>query len=277
MRRMSQSATTARLTSRALVRVGGADWRTFLQGLLSQDVETLEDGEVRFAALLNPQGKLLFDLFLIGRVDGCLLDVAADRREDLVRRLTMYRLRAKVEIAADEGGVFALWPTNPIEKGWAPDPRLSALGLRGYGVAPPASAHEADEAAYDAWRLSFGVPDPAKDCPFEGDYPIEANFDLLSGIDFQKGCFVGQETTSRMKRRGLIKSRMVGLVYHGESPAFGAEILAGDLRAGEVRTASSGKAMALVRLDRIDGATLTVGGQPVQVLTPGYMTTGRET
>lgn len=275
---MSQSATAARLRSRALVRLEGPDWRTFLQGLLSQDVESLADGEVRFAALLNPQGKLLFDLFLIGREGGCLLDVAADRREDLVRRLTMYRLRAKVEIAVIEGDVLALWSADSAPApGWLRDPRLPELGWRGYGVPAPAGANLQDDVAYDAHRLSLGVPDPGKDCPFESDYPIEANFDLLNGIDFQKGCFVGQETTSRMKRRGLIKSRMVGLVYHGESPAFGAEILAGDLRAGEVRTASDGKAMALVRLDRIEGAALTTGGQSVEVLTPGYMTTGRET
>jgi len=304
---MSQNAAVARLNSRALVAIEGPDWRTFLQGLLSQDVETLADGEVRFAALLNPQGKLLFDLFLVGRSEGCLIDVADDRREDLIRRLTMYRLRAKVQIAADEGEVLALWPENSspsrpqrseepgpslvawvpnrpfgssgmtIEKGWAPDPRLAELGLRGYGAVAPAGAAVADEAAYDGWRLSLDVPDPARDCPIESDYPIEANFDMLNGIDFQKGCFVGQETTSRMKRRGIIKSRMVGLSYEGETPAFGAEILSGDLRAGEVRTARDGRAIALVRLDRIAGAALTVDGRPVQVLNPNYIPKGQET
>jgi len=125
--------------------------------------------------------------------------------------------------------------------------------------------------------LSLDVPDPARDCPIESDYPIEANFDMLNGIDFQKGCFVGQETTSRMKRRGIIKSRMVGLSYEGETPAFGAEILSGDLRAGEVRTARDGRAIALVRLDRIAGAALTVDGRPVQVLNPNYIPKGQET
>jgi len=268
---MSRDATFAKLKSRALVRVEGPDWRTFLQGLLSQDVETLAAGEVRFGALLNPQGKLLFDLFLVGRDGGCLIDVAADRREDFIRRLTMYRLRAKVEIAADEGEVLAMWPTTPIEKGWAADPRLAALGLRGYGAEPRAGAHEVDEAAYDAHRLSLGVPDPAKDCPLESDYPIEANFDLLNGIDFQKGCFVGQETTSRMKRRGMIKSRMVGLAFEGDAPAFGAEILAGELRAGEVRSHCVEGAIALVRLDRIEAAVLTVAGRVVKVRWPSYI------
>jgi tRNA-modifying protein YgfZ len=272
MGEMSQTATVAKLKSRALVRLEGPDWRTFLQGLLSQDVETLADGEVRFAALLNPQGKLLFDLFLVGRGEGCLIDVAADRRDDLVRRLTMYRLRAKVQVEADDGAVLALWPAPQSSPGlgWAPDPRLAELGWRGYGAAPPVDATLVDESAYDAWRVGLGVPDPARDCPFEGDYPIEANFDLLNGIDFQKGCFVGQETTSRMKRRGVIKSRMVGLAIDGPAPAFGAEVLAGDLRAGEVRTAGEGQAMALVRLDRIGGA-LTVDGRPATVRWPPYI------
>ena len=269
---MNQNFAAARLTSRALVRVEGPDWRVFLQGLLSQDVETLADGEVRFGALLNPQGRLLFDLFLVGGEGGCRLDVAADRREDLIRRLTMYRLRAKVEIAADEAEVWAEWPAaaSSAGPGWAMDPRLAELGLRGFGAPPPADAVLVDEAAYDAWRLGLGVPDAAKDSPIENDYPIEANFDLLNGIDFQKGCFVGQETTSRMKRRGVIKSRMVGLEVEGAAPAFGAEVLAGDLRAGEVRTARDGQAMALVRLDRI-GGELTVDGRPASIRWPAYL------
>ncbi len=273
MKDMSQTVTAAHLSSRALVRVAGSDWRVFLQGLLTQDVETLADGEVRFAALLTPQGKLLFDLFLVGQAEGCLLDVAADRREALVQRLILYRLRAKVEISAVEGDVWAMWPAleSALGPDWAVDPRLPALGLRGYPIAAPYGIALADEADYDAHRLSLGVPDPARDCPPETTYPIEANFDLLNGIDFQKGCFVGQETTSRMKRRGIIKSRMVGLSYEGAAPAFGAEILAGDLRAGEVRTAHGGRAITLVRLDRLGSAKLTVGGHGVDVYWPGYL------
>jgi folate-binding protein YgfZ len=261
------------LPSRALISVGGADWRSFLQGLLTQDVETLGVGEVRFAALLTPQGKLLFDLFLVGGADGCLIDVAADRRAALVQRLTIYRLRAKVEIAAVDGTVAALWPaaaTAP-DAGWSLDPRLAALGYRGYGVPAPVGATVADEAAYDAHRLALGAPDPDRDCPAESAYPIEANFDLLNGIDFKKGCFVGQETTSRMKRRGVIKSRMLPITFEGPAPAFGAEVLAGTLRAGEVATGRDGRAMALLRLDRIRDADLSVDGRSVAVERPGYL------
>ncbi len=253
----------ARLHSRALVRISGPDWRSFLQGLLTQDVETLAEYEARFAALLTPQGKLLFDLFVIGTSDGALLDVAADRRDALIQRLSIYRLRAKVEITADDGPVFASWEQSM--PGGVVDPRLPVLGWRLYGGDAETTAGEDD---YQAFRLAQGVPDPAADAVPDKTYPIEANFDLLNGIDFAKGCFVGQETTSRMKRRGVIKNRMVAISFEGPAPDFGAEILAGDLRAGEVLSGAEGRAMALVRLDRIAGGDLTVDGRPVRVVQP---------
>ncbi|HEY2659437.1 MAG TPA: folate-binding protein YgfZ [Caulobacteraceae bacterium] len=265
---MTQSPLIAELKSRALIQVSGPDWRSFLQGLLTQDVDGLGPGALRFAGLLTPQGKLLFDLFLFGQDDGCLVDVAAARQDALIQRLTLYRLRAKVEIAAVKGAVLAAWPATE-GPGWAVDPRFEALGARGYGVAAPATV--ADEAAYDAHRLSLGVPDPAADCPPETTYPIEANFDLLGGIDFKKGCFVGQETTSRMKRRGSIKSRMLPIRFDGPAPPVGAEVLAGTLRAGEVLTGADGAAMALLRLDRIEGVALTVDNRPVTLARPGYL------
>lgn len=254
---------TARLHSRALVRISGPDWRSFLQGLLTQDVETLAEHEARFAALLTPQGKMLFDLFVVGTSDGALLDVAADRREALIQKLAMYRLRAKVEITADDGTVFASWEQSL--PGGVIDPRLPVLGWRLYGGDAEATAGEDD---YHAFRLALGIPDPAVDAIPDKTYPIEANFDLLNGIDFAKGCFIGQETTSRMKRRGEVKNRMVAIAFDGPPPAFGAEILAGDLRAGEVLSGREGQAMALVRLDRIEVGDLTVGGRPVRVASP---------
>src|SRR5690606_21185237 len=120
-------------------------------------------------------------------------------------------------------------------------------------------------------RLALGAPGPA-DWAGETTYPIEANFDLLNGIDFKKGCFVGQETTSRMKRRGTIKNRMAPIAFEGPSPAPGAEVLTDrELRAGEVRSGLDGRAIALLRLDRIDGATLTVDGRTVRVETPEWL------
>ena len=129
----------------------------------------------------------------------------------------------RVQVAADDRTVLAAWPDAPA--GFTPDPRTPLMGGRLYGDAPPDA--DADEVDYHAHRLSVGVPDPAADAPQDTTYPIEADFDLLNGIDFHKGCFVGQETTSRMKRRGVIKNRMMPLDLDGPLPAFGAEVLKG--------------------------------------------------
>jgi tRNA-modifying protein YgfZ len=255
----------AQLQSRALIRVHGEDWRGFLHNLLTNDVEALQPGEARFAGLLTPQGRLLFDLFVIGQEDGCLLDVAADRRASLVQRLTMYRLRAKVQIGSCEGAVLAAWGAQPIGDHWVADPRLPAMGWRGYGVMASGAL---PESVYHEHRLRIGVPDTDCDCPPDRTYPIEANFDLLNGIDFKKGCFVGQETTSRMKRRGQIRNRMAPITFDGPAPEFGAEVLAGTLRAGEVLCGREGHAMALLRLDRIGGGGLTADGRPVRAEIP---------
>ena len=255
----------ARLDSRALIRVSGPDARAFLHNLLTQDVEGLGEGRLRFGALLSPPGRLLFDLFLLGETDGVVLDVAADRREALMQRLSMYKLRAQVEIAADDRPVFASWPDET--EAFIADPRTGLLGGRRYGGAVVATV---DEAAYNAHRLKVGVPDPVADTAVDRTYPIEADFDLLNGIDFAKGCFVGQETTSRMKRRGTIKNRMMPIAFDGPPPSPGAEVLNGTLRAGEVMTGRDGEAIALLRLDRLEGA-LTVDGRPVTARRPDWM------
>ena len=271
---MPDAPVLARLHDRALVAVRGPDWRSFLQGLVTQDVDTLQVGELRYGALLTPQGRLLFDLFILGQDDGALVDVEAARRDAFIQRLSMYRLRAKATVERSEGGVFALWGAQTARGSWLVDPRLPALGHRAYGLEQPTApdAKAGDEADYDAHRLSLGVPDPARDCAGETTYPIEADLDLLNGIDFKKGCFVGQETTSRMKRRGQIKSRMLPIRFDGPDPAPGAEVLAGEaLRAGEVRSARDGRAMALIRLDRAEGADLTVEGRPVTVERPTFI------
>lgn len=254
----------ARLDSRALIRVAGPDARPFLHNLLTQDVETLAAGELRFGALLSPPGRLLFDLFVWGEDGAVMLDLAAERREALMQRLAMYRLRADVSVEALDQPVFAAW--GAVVEGFAADPRVAGLGGRRYGAAEA----NTDEDAYQAHRLSVGVPDPAADAPMDTTYPIEANFDLLNGIDFHKGCFIGQETTSRMWRRGAIKNRMLAITFDGPAPAFGAEVLKGELRAGEVRSGRDGAAIALLRLDRIDGA-LSVDGRAVEVKRPGWM------
>lgn len=262
------SLRVASLARRALVRVSGPEAASFLQGLLTCDVEGLAPGGLRYGALLTPQGKFLFDLFVVGGGESLLIDVEADRRDAFVRRLSMYRLRAKVEIALADGGVWARWGADASAP-WIQDPRLPALGARAYG--DPPEAETASEDDYDGWRLSLGVPDPARDCEVDRSFPIEADFDLLNGIDFQKGCFVGQETTSRMKRRGQIRTRTVPIDFDGPAPAPGSEILAGELRAGEVLSGREGRALALVRLDRVEGAALTVDGRAVRIDKPAWL------
>ncbi len=292
---MAQALTHAALPSRALIALSGPDWRSFLQGLITQDVETMAAGEARFGALLTPQGRLLYDLFVVGREDGAWLDVEAEHRDAIIQRLTMYRLRAKVQIEPLDIPVSVAFPSEPLppagrgwgggtgadsavsaltpplptlspqgREGFVRDPRLPELGWRGYGMTA-----FADESVREAQKLALGVPGPA-DWGTDKTYPIEANIDLLNGIDFKKGCFVGQETTSRMKRRGQIKSRMLPISFEGPAPAPGSEILAGELRAGEVLSGGDGRAMALVRLDRAAAGNLTVDGRPVTLERPDW-------
>ncbi|WP_339931840.1 folate-binding protein [uncultured Brevundimonas sp.] len=258
------STRIAHLSSRALIRVSGPDARPFLHNLLTQDVEGLAAGDLRFGALLSPPGRLLFDLFLLGQDDGVILDVATDRREALIQRLSMYRLRADVSIDALDTPVMAAW--NGPADGFTPDPRTPGLGGRRYDGAATSNATEAE---YLAHQLAAGVP-ASGDAVVDKTYPIEADYDLLHGIDFQKGCFVGQETTSRMWRRGAIRNRMMPITFEGPPPAMGAEVLNGELRAGEVMTGQDDGAIALLRLDRLDGA-LTVDGRPVSVRRPGFL------
>ncbi|MFZ5719640.1 MAG: YgfZ/GcvT domain-containing protein [Pseudomonadota bacterium] len=274
---MAETVAFAHLQSRSLIALSGPDWRSFLQGLITQDVENLSEGEAGFGALLTPQGRLMYDLFVVPRGDGAWLDVEAEHRDALIQRLSMYRLRAKVDLAADDTPVSVLFapdggaPERPAAGHWARDPRLPELGWRGYGVEAPAGAVAATEAEREAQKLRLGVPGP-KDWGFERTYPIEANFDLLNGIDFKKGCFIGQETTSRMKRRATIKNRMLPIVFEGPAPASGTEVLAGELRAGEVLSGGEGRAIALLRLDRALGAALSVDGRPARAEVPVWMT-----
>jgi folate-binding protein YgfZ len=272
------------LSDRRLIQITGPDWRSFLQGLITQDVETLDNGAVAYGALLTPQGRLLFDMFIWAEADGAVLDVAADGRESLIARLSMYRLRSKVAIAAKDGAVFALFADAGAlatlqPGGWRVDPRLAALGWRAIGeVAPEADAGEpADLEAYHAHRIALGVPDLVRDGLSDKAYAVEADFDLLNGVDFGKGCFVGQETTSRMKRRGLVKTRLCALRFDGPAPPPGAEVLgeggdaAAALRAGEVLSGCEGHALALMRLDRAFGRHLSVDGRPVRFAPPEWL------
>ncbi len=272
------------LADRRLIQITGSDWRAFLQGLITQNVETLDEGAVAYGALLTPQGRLLFDMFVWAEHGGAVLDVAAEGRDALIARLSMYRLRSKVAIAAHDGAVFALFSSTcdsdnvDPPAGWRADPRLAALGWRAIGDAPAATdAEPADLEAYHAHRIALGVPDLVRDGLSDKAYAVEADFDLLNGVDFAKGCFVGQETTSRMKRRGQLKTRLCTLSFDGPAPAPGAEVLCADgpdatvLRAGEVLSGCGGYALALMRLDRAFGRHLSVEGRTVQLAPPAWL------
>jgi tRNA-modifying protein YgfZ len=265
-------AVFAHLTSRALIAVSGPDARPFLDNLLSNRVDDLKPGQMRAALLLTPQGKFLFDLFAIAppadEPQGILLlDVAADRRDDLIRRLTMYRLRAKVQVEPVDGAVWAAWTADPGE-GWIADPRLPSLGWRGYGRE---GTRDEGEDAYDAHRLLLGLPDPARDCEPDRTFPLEADYDLLNAIDFHKGCYVGQETTSRMKRRSAVKTRMAPIRFEGAPPPPGTPVETRDgLRAGEVLSGREGRALALLRLDRAVSGPLVSAGKPVRLDIPAW-------
>ena len=276
MARMAAKLQLARLDDRAVIAVTGEDARAFLHNLLTQDVTGLAEGELRYGALLTPQGRLLHDLFLWGAPDGVRLDVAAQATDDLLRRLALYRLRARVRVEAEPMPTWALWAKPPaggpapLGPGWRPDPRHPALGWRRLGdPAEDGGAERADAQAYGRHRLALGVADAAADGLGDRAYPIEANLDLLNGIDFHKGCFVGQETTSRMKRRGQIKTRLLPLRVEAGTP--GEEVLTETgLRAGTLTAVEGGRALALLRLDRLSGA-LTVAGGPVRIDWPDWL------
>lgn len=255
----------ARLNSRAVIAVTGPDARHFLHNLLTQDVETIAAAELRFGALLTPQGRLMVDVMIWGQDDGVLLDVPADSRDGLVQRLSIYKLRADVQIAADDRPVLVAWGDVPDD--FIADPRLAGLGGRAIGADALPNATETD---WHGHRLALGVAEAAYDAPKDKTYPIEANFDLMNGIDFHKGCFVGQETTSRMKRRGTIKNRLLPFTFEGDAPEVGTEVLNGERRAGEVTSVQDQTGMALMRLDRMEGE-LTVNGQPVTVTRPNWV------
>lgn len=262
---------------RTLLRVSGPEARPFLQNLLTQDVERLASRPLLYAGLLTPQGKLITDMLLwAAPEDAVLIDVATARAEDLQRRLTMYRLRAKVEIdRLDQGVALDLdAPSN----GAIPDPRLpgAALGWRRIVETDANLAH--GEAAWLSHRVTLGVPDPAVDCAPEEVFALEALFEELDGVGFQKGCFVGQENVSRMKRRATTRRKFCPIAFEGSPAPFGTPVQAGEAELGSVRSGIDGRALALLRLDRAQealnkGETLQVHGRSVRLDPPNWLLT----
>jgi tRNA-modifying protein YgfZ len=260
---------------RVVFAVRGEDWSSFLQNLLTADVEALKAAPAVYAGLLTPQGKVIADFILWAAEDGVWVDVNAARAEDLRRRLTMFRLRAKVEIGPIEAGlgVFSGVQAGALVSG--SDPRLEALGQR--SVAPaPAPAPEAEPDAYRHARITLGAPDLAHDSEADEVFALEALFEEFGGVGFHKGCFVGQENVSRMKRRATTRRKFCPIVHEGPALARGAEITAGAAVLGNVRSATHGRALGLIRLDRAleaqsKGAALTVGNQSIRLDPPPWL------
>jgi tRNA-modifying protein YgfZ len=279
------------LPDRGVVKVSGEDARNFLNGLVTTDVTALAPGSARFGALLTPQGKIVVD-FLITETPpseggGFLIDCPRALAQGLASKLGFYKLRAKVTVEnlSDSLGVIAAWDgafaTNP-ELAFA-DPRKPGLGWRILApeaqtrkVADLIGAELVDSAEYEAHRIATGVPRGGLDFMYGDAFPHETNMDRLGGVDFDKGCYVGQEVVSRTQHRGTARTRTVRVTLDGPRPEPGTAILAGDKPVGTMGSAAGGHGLALIRIDRVAdalgaGLALTAGGLAIRLADSGEL------
>jgi folate-binding protein YgfZ len=262
------------LGDRGVLAVTGADAKTFLHNVVTCAVEGAAPGEARYGALLTPQGKILADFLLLATADGALLDVALAALPELKKRLTLYRLRAKVAIddLSETLAVAVIWnesgaePPGPASS--FADPRLAALGRRAFvahdGAAAALAAGGATPATAADWhahRIALGIPEGGVDFVFGDAFPHEGDLDQLGGVDFRKGCYVGQEVVSRMEHRGTARSRVVPVIIAGAAPLPGSAVAAGGRPLGRMGSAAGGHGLALLRLDRV--AEAEAAGQPL--------------
>jgi folate-binding protein YgfZ len=281
------------LPDRGVVKVSGEDARNFLNGLVTTDVTELAPGLGRFGALLTPQGKIIVDFLITeapsGHGGGFLIDCPRALAQDLATKLGFYKLRAKVTVEnlSDSLGVMTAWDGDPTVKpdlSYA-DPRQAALGWRilipeelKQKVADLIGAELVDSGRYEAHRIASGAPRGGLDFTYGDAFPHETNMDRLRGVDFDKGCYVGQEVVSRMQHRGTARTRTVRILLDGPAPEPGAAILAGDRPVGTMGSSTRGAALALIRIDRAAdalhaGTPLTSGGLAVRVAEPDDLLT----
>ncbi len=258
----------ARLTDRGVVSVTGDGARAFLDNLITNDMDLLDRQDALHAGLLTPQGKILFAFFVVPVADGYLLETGRAQVADLVKRLTLYRLRAKVTLndLSDSRTVIATWggppPQVPLATIYA-DPRAPGLGHRlmmAPELAAKLSAEDAGAAAYDRHRIALGVPEAGRDYVLADAFPHEACFDRMAGVSFTKGCFVGQEVVARMQHKTVVRKRVVPIVAE-DGLTEGADIQLGEATIGRVGTAAGTAGLALLRLDR--AAEAKAKGQPL--------------
>ena len=264
---------SAYLPDRRFIRVSGTGATDFLQNLITPDLESLPDGEARAGALLTPQGKIMFE-FLIWR-DGVdyVLETGADQQDTLLRRLTMYKLRAPVDLAPGElEGVSVFWDESAPEDA-IKDSRFAKAGIDLYRV--PGSAAAGEASTYDALRIANGVVVAGADYALNDAFPHDVLMDVNDGVSFRKGCFVGQEVVSRMKHRGTARRRVVTVTAKADLPATGTELIAGGKPIGTLGTVLGTTGLAIIRTDRAadamaSGADITAGDVTVIVTLPAW-------
>jgi folate-binding protein YgfZ len=281
------------LPDRGVVKVSGEGARDFLNGLVTTNMKQLQPGLGRFGALLTPQGKIIADFLITeapsGHGGGFLIDCPLALAQALADKLTVYKLRAKVTVEnlSDSLGVLAAWDGEPAVRPdlCFADPRNPALGWRTLVPAELAQkaadligAELADSPAYDAHRIACGAPRGGLDFIYGDAFPHETNMDRLHGVDFDKGCYVGQEVVSRMQHRGTARTRTVRVMLEGFAPEPGTAILAGDKPVGTMGSAADHTALALLRVDRAAdalaaGLALTAGGLAIRVADPDDLLT----
>jgi tRNA-modifying protein YgfZ len=276
------------LPDRGVVKVSGEDARGFLNGLVTTDVTRLDPGAGRFGALLTPQGKIVADFLITeataGQGGGFLIDCPRALAAGLATKLGFYKLRAKVTVEdlSDSLGVIAAWDGDLAMRPdlTFADPRGPALGWRILApeelkqrVADLIGADLVDSAEYEAYRIAAGLPRGGLDFMYGDAFPHETNMDRLHGVDFDKGCYVGQEVVSRMQHRGTARTRTVRVTLDGPRPEPGAAVLAGDKPVGTMGSAAGQNGLALIRTDRVSdalsaGLGLTAGGLAVRIADP---------
>jgi tRNA-modifying protein YgfZ len=251
------------LTDRGLIALEGQDARKFLQDLVTADVVLLEAGQASYAGLLTPQGKVLFDFFVIREAQGYLIDCLAEQCQEVVKRLKFYRLRAKLDIAEDAR--IVIWSPEGSAMGAITDPRSKDMGARLYGAQ---GAMENGVELYHERRIRLGLAEGGHDFAPAEVFPHEANFDQIGAVSFTKGCFVGQEVVSRMEHRGTARSRILPVGVSGVLPPKGTPVMAGDKAIGSMCSGAGGRALALLRLDRLEealsqGVPITAGAAQI--------------
>lgn len=269
--------TTATLLTRSLIRIDGADAQSFLQGIVTTDIDGLAENEARPGALLTPQGKILFD-FIIWRTDGgFLLECDSALLDAFSRRLSMYKLRAAVTLTQGQMGVSVTWGDAADSAAGVTDMAFAKAGifLKRAPAGPDAAADAPGEAAYDALRIEAGLAQSGKDYALQDAFPHDILLDLDGGLSFRKGCYVGQEVVSRMQHRGTARRRLVQVSADAALPSSGTELTAGGKPLGTLGTVVGTKGLAIVRTDRV-GDTLSrdlpilAGDQPVRLTLPAW-------